>query len=287
VRAYLDLLRRILDEGEWSENRTGVRSIGVWGHMLRFDLRDGFPLVTTKKTHMPSIVTEMLFFVGGFTDVRWLQDRRCRIWNEWATPEQCAARGLEEFDLGPIYGWQWRHFGATYRGLKGERAGSVGYAGEGVDQLRWAQQQLRENPESRQILVSAWNPVDLPKQALPPCHVLVHFRARGGRLHSTMFQRSADCFLGVPFNIAGYSLLAHMMAQACGLEPGVFTHFLSDAHLYENHLEQVRTQLTREPRSLPRLELNPDVRDVTAFRKEDIRLVGYDPYPPLHGEVAV
>ena len=287
MRAYLDLLQRVLDEGEWSENRTGVRSIGIWGHMLRFDLREGFPLVTTKKTHMPSIVKELLFFVGGYTDVRWLQDRKCRIWNEWATAEQCAARGLEEFDLGPVYGWQWRHFGAEYRGMKGEREGSLDYAGEGVDQLLWAQDQLRHHPENRQIVVSAWNPPDKPKQALPPCHVLVHFRAKHGRLHSAMFQRSADCFLGVPFNIASYSLLTHMMAQACGLEPGTFVHFLSDAHLYENHLDQVRIQLVREPRPLPRLELNPDVRDVTGFRREDIRLVGYDPHPALRGEVAV
>jgi len=287
VRVYLDLLQRILDEGTWYENRTGVRTIGVFGHQMAFDLADGFPLVTTKKVHFKSVVTELLFFLGGYTDVRWLQDRKCRIWNEWATEEQCAKRGLPEFDLGPVYGWQWRHFGATYRGMKGEREGSIDYAGEGVDQLLWAQGELRENPDNRQVIVSAWNPVDRPKQALPPCHVMIHFRRMGDTLHASMLQRSADCFLGVPFNIASYALLTRMMAQACGLRPGTFVHFLSDAHLYENHLEQVRTQLAREPRALPRVELDPDVRDITAFTAGDVRLLDYDPHPKLTGEVAV
>jgi thymidylate synthase len=287
VRQYLDLLQRILDEGVWYENRTGVRSIGVWGEMMRFDLADGFPLVTTKKTHMPSIVTELLFFIGGYTDVRWLQDRKCRIWNEWATREHCEARGLQEFDLGPVYGWQWRHFGAEYRGMKGERPGGVDYDGEGVDQLLWAQNELRTNPDNRQVIVNAWNAADKPKQALPPCHVLVHFRVHHGRLNASMFQRSCDCFLGVPFNIASYALLTHLMAQACDLRPGIFTHFLSDAHLYENHLDQVKIQLKREPRPLPRLELDPDVREITEFERKHIRLVGYDPHPALKGKVAV
>ncbi|MDA0372595.1 MAG: thymidylate synthase [Planctomycetota bacterium] len=287
MHAYQDLLRRILDEGEWYENRTGVRCVGVFGHQMSFDLAKGFPLVTTKSVHFPSVVAELLFFVGGYTDVRWLQDRKCRIWNEWATAEQCAKRGQPEFDLGPIYGFQWRHFGATYRGMKGEQEGSTDYAGEGVDQLLWAQQQLRENPDSRQIIVSAWNPVDRPNQALPPCHVLMHFRAIGGRLHCSLFQRSCDSFLGVPFNIASYSLLTLMMAQTTGLEPGTFVHFLSDAHLYENHLDQVREQLAREPRALPTVRLNPDVRCVTGFRTEDVELVGYEPHPKLTGTVAV
>jgi thymidylate synthase len=287
VRVYLDLLQRILDDGTWYENRTGVRTLGVFGHSLTFDLARGFPLVTTKRVHFKSVVTELLFFLGGYTDVRWLQDRKCRIWNEWATAEQCAKRDLPEGDLGPVYGWQWRHFGATYRGAKGERDDSVAYEGEGVDQLRWVQRQILENRDSRQIVLSAWNPVDRPKQALPPCHVLVHFRRMGDTLHGSMFQRSADCFLGVPFNIASYALLIHMMASACGLKPGTFVHFLSDAHLYENHLEQVRTQLSREPRPLPTLELNPEIRDVTAFAADDVRLVGYDPHPKLTGEVAV
>ncbi|MBK8975477.1 MAG: thymidylate synthase [Planctomycetes bacterium] len=287
MRTYLDLLQRILDDGDWYENRTGVRTIGVFGHQMTFDLRQGFPLVTTKKVHFPAVVAELLFFLGGYTDVRWLQDRRCRIWNEWATAEHCARRGLQEFDLGPIYGWQWRHFGARYRGMKGERDGSIDYAGEGVDQVEWAQRQLRENPDSRQILISAWNPVDKPKQALPPCHVSIHLRARAGRLHSCLFQRSADCFLGVPFNIASYALLTLMFAQCCGLEPGTFVHFLSDAHLYENHLDQVREQLRREPRPLPRVRLNPTVTDVREFRMEDVELLDYDPHPKLSGEVAV
>jgi len=287
MRAYLDLLQRILDEGTWSENRTGVRSLGIYGHMLRFDLADGFPLVTTKSVHFRSVVTELLFFVRGYTDARWLQDRKCRIWNEWATAEQCAARGLAEFDLGPIYGWQWRHFGATYRGMAGEREDSVDYRGEGFDQLLWAQEQLRRDPASRQIVINAWSAVDRPKQALPPCHVLIQFRVIRGRLHCAMYQRSADAFLGVPFNIASYALLTHMMAQSCDLLPGAFVHFLADAHLYENHLEQVRTQLGREPRPLPRLELDPSVRDVTAFEAEHIRVAGYDPHAALRGEVAV
>jgi thymidylate synthase len=287
VRAYHDLLRRILDQGEWYENRTGVRCIGVFGHQMSFDLAEGFPLVTTKSVHFRSVVTELLFFLGGHTDVRWLQDRRCRIWNEWATADQCARRGQPEFDLGPIYGFQWRHFGATYRGMKGEREGSVDYAGEGVDQIAWAQQQLRDAPDSRQIVVSAWNPVDRPQQALPPCHVLIHFRAINGRLHCSLFQRSCDSFLGVPFNIASYALLTLMMAQTTGLAPGSFVHFLSDAHLYENHLEQVREQLRREPRPLPTVRLNPEVRDLTAFTEADVELCGYDPHPKLSGTVAV
>lgn len=284
---YQALLRRILDEGTWTENRTGVRTLGVFGHMLEFDLSAGFPLVTTKKTHFPSIVTELLFFVKGYTDVRWLQERKCRIWNEWSTAEQCASRGLEEFDLGPIYGWQWRHFGAEYRGTASDRDGAASYEGQGVDQLLWAQEQLRRNPESRQIVISAWNAKDLPLMALPPCHVLVHFRARGGRLHASMFQRSCDVFLGVPFNIASYALLTHMMAHCVGLAPGTFVHFLSDAHLYENHLEQVREQLRRQPRPLPRLELDAGIREVSEFTAESIRLVGYDPHPALRGAVAV
>jgi thymidylate synthase len=287
VKQYLDLLQRILDEGVWAENRTGVRSRGVWGHVLRFDLSEGFPLVTTKKTHFRSIVTELLFFLRGYTDVRWLQERRCRIWNEWATEEQCRRRGLEEFDLGPIYGWQWRHFGAGYRGMKSDRADAVSYQGEGIDQLLWAQSELRTNPDNRQVIINAWNAVDKPRQALPPCHVLVHFRVYNGSLNATMFQRSCDCFLGVPFNIASYALFTMMMAQCCDLEPGIFAHFLSDAHLYENHMEQVRTQLSREPRPLPRIELNPEVREIDRFTRKDVRLVGYNPHPAIKGEVAV
>ena len=287
MQTYLDLLRRILDEGEWYENRTGVRCLGLFGHQMDFDLAAGFPLVTTKKVHFPAVVTELLFFLGGYTDVRWLQDRKCRIWNEWATAEQCAKRGQPEFDLGPIYGFQWRHFGADYRGMKGERDGQLDYAGEGVDQVLWAQQQLRANPDSRQIVVSAWNPVDRPNQALPPCHVMFHLRAVNGKLHASLLQRSADSFLGVPFNIASYALLTLMFAQTCGLEPGRFVHFLSDAHLYENHLEQVKEQLGREPRPLPTLRLNPAIDCVTKFTAADIELSGYDPHPKLTGSVAV
>lgn len=285
MRPYLDLLQRILDEGTWTENRTGVRTLGVFGHRLAFDLADGFPLVTTKKVHFKSVVTELLFFLRGYTDVRWLQERKCRIWNEWATPEQCAKRGLEPGDLGPVYGWQWRHFGAEYRGTKGDDG--VDYDGQGVDQLAWVLRELRENGDSRQIVLSAWNPVDRPRQALPPCHVLVHFRARNGKLDASMFQRSCDVFLGVPFNIASYALLVHLVARAVGLEPGTFVHFLSDAHLYENHLDQVRTQLAREPRPRPRLEIAGPVREPWDVTADDIALFDYDPHPALRGEVAV
>ena len=287
VQTYHELLRRILDEGDWYENRTGVRTLGIFGHQMTFDLAAGFPLVTTKKVHFPAILTELLFFLGGHTDVRWLQDRKCRIWNEWATAEQCAKRGQPEFDLGPVYGFQWRHFGADYRGMKGERDGALGYEGEGIDQIAWAQDQLRNSPDSRQIVVSAWNPVDKPRQALPPCHVLFHLRAKGGKLHCSLFQRSADVFLGVPFNIASYALLTLMFAHTTGLEPGTFVHFLSDAHLYENHLDQVKEQLTREPRPLPRIRLDDAVTDVRDFRAEHVELVDYDPHPKLTGSVAI
>ena len=287
MRQYLKLLQTILDDGEWTENRTGVRSKSIWGYQMQFDLADGFPLVTTKKTHMRSIITELLFFIHGYTDVRWLQERKCRIWNEWATEEHCRSRGLQEFDLGPIYGWQWRHFGAEYRGMKSDRPDSVNYDEEGVDQLLWVQDQIRTDPDSRQIILNAWNAVDKPQQALPPCHVLVHFRVYGDRLSTHMFQRSCDAFLGVPFNIASYALLAQMMAQAGGLKPGTYTHTFSDVHIYENHMEQVREQLGREPRALPRLELNPEIRDITGFDEHDIHITGYDPHPAIKGKVAV
>jgi thymidylate synthase len=287
MRQYLDLLQTILDDGEWSENRTGVRTKSVWGYQMRFDLADGFPLVTTKKTHMPSITTELLFFLQGYTDVRWLQERKCRIWNEWSTKEHCKARGLEEFDLGPVYGWQWRHSGAEYRGMKSDRPDSISYEGEGVDQLLWAQNQIRTNPDSRQIILNAWNAKDKPQQALPPCHVLMHFRVYGDRLSGHLFQRSCDSFLGVPFNIASYALFLQMMAQTCGLKPGEFIHTLSDAHIYENHMPQVEEQLSREPRPLPGLKLNPTIREITGFDTDDIQITGYDPHPAIKGKVAV
>lgn len=283
---YHDLLMKILNEGELSENRTGVKALGIWGHVMRFDLSKGFPLITTKKIHFKSVVTELVFFLKGYTDVRWLQERKCRIWNEWATAEQCGKRGLPEFDLGPIYGWQWRHFGADYVGMKNDETAAT-YAGKGVDQLLWAQQELRNNPSNRQILMSAWNPVDKPRMALPPCHVLVHFRASHGKLNTLLVQRSCDTFLGVPFNIASYALLTHMMAQACGLFPGEFVHILNDVHIYENHVQQVREQLSREPRPLPSLALNQSIRDIDKFEPEHVSLDGYDPHPAIHGVVAV
>ena len=287
MKQYLELLKKILDEGTWTDNRTGVRCKGLWGETMRFDLSAGFPLVTTKKIPIKSMVTELLFFIKGYTDVRWLQERGCRIWNEWATKEQCEKRGLQEFDLGPVYGWQWRHFGAKYTGMKGDKPECVNYDGQGVDQLMWVQDQLRNNPNNRQVILSAWNPVDFPKQALPPCHVLCHFRVINGKLNTLLLQRSCDSFLGVPWNISGYALLTHLMAQTCNLQVGTFVHVLDDVHIYENHVEQVKEQLSREPRQLPNLKLNTEVKNIQDFTESDIEVIGYHPYATIKAQVAV
>ena len=242
MRQYLDLLNRILREGTPKSDRTGTGTVSVFGHQMRFDLADGFPLLTTKKLHLKSIIHELLWFLAGDTNVRYLQDNGVRIWNEWAD---------EDGDLGHIYGYQWRSW--------------PDYDGGFIDQISEVVNTIRTNPDSRRIIVSAWNVADLGRMNLPPCHVLFQFYVADGRLSLQLYQRSADSFLGVPFNIASYALLLQMMAQVTGLKPGEFIHTLGDAHIYNNHLEQVRLQLTREPRPLPRMVINPDVKDIFGF----------------------
>ena len=264
MRQYLDLLNRILREGTPKSDRTGTGTVSVFGHQMRFDLADGFPLLTTKKLHLKSIIHELLWFLAGDTNVRYLQDNGVRIWNEWAD---------EDGDLGHIYGYQWRSWPA--------------YDGGFIDQISEVVNTIRTNPDSRRIIVSAWNVADLGRMNLPPCHVLFQFYVADGRLSLQLYQRSADSFLGVPFNIASYALLLQMMAQVTGLKPGEFIHTLGDAHIYNNHLEQVRLQLTREPRPLPRMVINPDVKDIFGFKYDDFRLEGYDPHPHIPGKVSV
>jgi thymidylate synthase len=264
MQTYLDLIRRILDEGVRKNDRTGTGTLSVFGHQMRFDLSQGFPLVTTKKLHLKSIIHELIWFLNGDTNIRYLKDHGVRIWDEWAD-----AGG----DLGPVYGKQWR----SWEGANGET----------VDQISWLVNEIRRNPDSRRLVVSAWNPVDVPKMALAPCHCLFQFAVAEGRLSCQLYQRSADVFLGVPFNIASYALLTHMIAQATNLQPGDFVHSLGDAHLYVNHLEQARLQLTRDPRPLPTLRLNPAVRSIFDFRFEDIAIEGYNPHPTIKAPIAV
>jgi thymidylate synthase len=264
MRQYLDLMRRIIDEGvpKGDRTRTGTRSI--FGHQMRFDLADGFPLVTTKKLHLKSIVYELLWFLRGETNVRYLKEHGVSIWNEWADPEG---------ELGPVYGYQWRSW--TSR------------AGETVDQISEVVEQIRTNPDSRRLIVSAWNVADVPRMALPPCHLLFQLYVADGRLSCQMYQRSADVFLGVPFNIASYALLTMMIARVTGLAPGDFVHTLGDAHLYDNHLEQAELQLSREPRQLPTLWIDPSVRSIFDFEYEHFRLENYNPHPHIAAPVAV
>lgn len=264
MKQYLDLLQHIIDHGTDKGDRTGTGTRSVFGYQMRFDLAEGFPLLTTKKLHLKSIIHELLWFLRGDTNVRYLQDNGVRIWNEWADADG---------ELGHIYGFQWRSW--------------PDYAGGSVDQIAQAVDQIRNNPDSRRIIVSAWNVADLPNMNLPPCHALFQFYVAGGRLSLQLYQRSADTFLGVPFNIASYSLLLMMMAQVTGLKPGEFVHTLGDTHLYLNHLDQARLQLTREPRPLPRMVLNPDVTDITGFRYEDFTLEGYDPHPHISAPISV
>ncbi|TKI54189.1 thymidylate synthase [Brevibacillus antibioticus] len=264
MKQYLDLCQRILDEGVTKEDRTGTGTTSVFGHQMRFDLSEGFPMVTTKKLHMKSIIHELLWFLSGDTNVRYLQENGVRIWNEWAD---------ENGDLGPVYGSQWRSF--------------TGRDGKTVDQIQWVIDEIKRNPDSRRLIVSAWNPAELDKMALPPCHLLFQFYVANGKLSCQLYQRSGDTFLGVPFNIASYALLTHMVAHVTGLEVGDFVHTIGDAHLYLNHIEQVKLQLTREPKPLPKLVLNPDVTSIFDFTYEDIEIVGYESHPHIKGEVAV
>jgi thymidylate synthase len=264
MRQYLDLMQRILDEGVHKSDRTGTGTLSLFGAQMRFDLSRGFPLVTTKKLHVKSIVHELLWFLKGDTNVAYLRDNGITIWDEWAD---------ERGELGPVYGYQWRSWPAP--------------DGRHIDQISQVLAELKRNPDSRRLLVSAWNVADIPRMKLAPCHAFFQFYVAQGRLSLQMYQRSADFFLGVPFNIASYSLLALTVAQVCGLEPGEFVHTLGDTHLYLNHLEQAREQLTRQPRQLPVMRLNPAVTDLFAFRYEDFTLEGYEPHAAIRAQVAV
>ena len=264
MQQYLDLMRHVLEHGHRKNDRTGTGTLSIFGYQMRFDLRQGFPLVTTKKLHVRSIIHELLWFLRGDTNVKYLHDNGVTIWDEWAD---------ENGDLGPIYGYQWRSWPTA--------------DGRHIDQISRVIHDIRTNPDSRRLIVSAWNVGDLDKMKLPPCHILFQFYVVDGRLSCQLYQRSADIFLGVPFNIASYTLLTMMVAQVCDLEPAEFIHTLGDAHLYLNHLEQAREQLARAPRPLPRMKLNPAVKDIFAFRYEDFTLEGYDPHPAIKAPVAV
>ncbi|MBK8523965.1 MAG: thymidylate synthase [Betaproteobacteria bacterium] len=264
MQQYLDLMRHVLAHGNEKSDRTGTGTRSVFGWQMRFNLEDGFPVLTTKKLHLRSIIHELLWFLQGDTNIKYLQDNGVRIWDEWAD---------ENGDLGPVYGHQWRHWTTA--------------DGREIDQIVQLVEGLKKNPDSRRHLVSAWNPGDVDRMALPPCHALFQFYVADGRLSCQLYQRSADIFLGVPFNIASYALLTLMLAQVCNLKPGDFVHTLGDAHLYSNHLEQAQLQLSRETRALPTLRINPEVKDLFAFRFEDFTLEGYDPHPHIPAPVAV
>ena len=264
MKQYLDLLDRILTEGHKKTDRTGTGTLSVFGNQMRFNLEDGFPLLTTKKLHLKSIIYELLWFLRGDTNVRWLQEHGVRIWNEWAD---------ENGELGPVYGHQWRSW--------------PDYNGGTIDQIQNVIDLIKDHPDSRRMMVSAWNPAEVEQMALPPCHCLFQFYVADDRLSLQLYQRSADTFLGVPFNIASYALLLQMMAQVTGLKPGEFVHTTGDTHLYLNHLEQARLQLTRTPRPLPTMKINPDVKNLFDFKYEDFELEGYNPYDHIKAEVSV
>ena len=264
MKQYLDLLGHVLEHGTEKPDRTGTGTRSVFGWQMRFDLAEGFPLVTTKKLHLRSIIHELLWFLQGATNTAYLKDNKVSIWDEWAD---------ENGELGPVYGKQWRSW--------------EGADGQAIDQVRWVVDEIRRNPDSRRLIVSAWNVADLPKMALMPCHTLFQFYVANGKLSCQLYQRSGDIFLGVPFNIASYALLTHMVAQVCGLGVGDFVHTLGDAHLYSNHFQQEREQLARTPRALPTLKLNPGVKDIFGFRFEDVAIEGYDPLPAIKAAVAV
>ncbi len=264
MKQYLDLMQKILDEGVFKDDRTGTGTLSIFGHQMRFDLSEGFPVITTKKLHLRSIIHELLWFLRGETNVRYLQENGVRIWNEWAD---------ENGELGPVYGSQWRSWPVC--------------GGDSVDQISKVIEQIKTEPHSRRMIVSAWNVSEIEKMRLPPCHLLFQFYVAEGRLSCQLYQRSADVFLGVPFNIASYALLTMMIAQVCGLQPGDFVHTLGDTHLYTNHLDQARLQLARDPLSLPVMKLNPDVESIFEFKYEDFDLVGYQAHPHIRAEVSV
>ena len=279
-QAYLDLLQHVLTHGTEKGDRTGTGTLSNFGAQLRFDLADGFPLLTTKKVHFKSIVYELFWFLSGSTHVDYLQENNVRIWNEWATADQTARFNRPAGDLGPVYGHQWRNYGAT----KDENGI---YNNDGIDQISQVIEQIKNNPNSRRLIVSGWNPAEAEQVALPPCHTLFQFFVADNKLSCQLYQRSADLFLGVPFNIASYALLTHMVAQVCGLEVGEFVWTGGDCHIYQNHREQVELQLTRELYTLPTLTLNPDVTDIFAFNYDDISVDGYESHPAIKAQVAV
>ncbi|HEY2791253.1 MAG TPA: thymidylate synthase [Micromonosporaceae bacterium] len=264
MRAYLDLLQHVLEHGTEKGDRTGTGTRSVFGWQMRFDLADGFPLVTTKKVYVRSIVHELIWFLSGETNIKYLKDNNVGIWDEWAD---------EDGELGPVYGKQWRSWDCP--------------DGRTIDQIAWVTEEIKRNPNSRRLLVSAWNVADIEAMALPPCHTMFQFYVADGRLSCQLYQRSADIFLGVPFNIASYALLTHLMAEACGLRPGEFVHTLGDAHLYNNHVDAARTQLARDPRPLPRLVLPAGITSPSAFKFEDVQIEGYDPHPAIKAPIAV
>jgi len=264
MKQYLELLDHVLKHGIEKHDRTGTGTISVFGYQMRFDLEEGFPVLTTKKLHLKSIIHELLWFISGDTNIKYLQDNGVRIWNEWADADG---------NLGPVYGYQWRSWPAA--------------DGRKIDQLTEVINNIKQSPDSRRLIVSAWNVGEIHKMALPPCHVLFQFYVAGGRLSCQLYQRSCDIFLGVPFNIASYSMLTMMIARVTGLVPGEFIHTLGDAHIYLNHIDQVRLQLTREPYPLPRMEINPSVKDITGFRFEDFKLTDYVAHPAIKGEISV
>ena len=264
MKQYLELVKHVLDNGVFKGDRTGTGTKSVFGYQMRFNMADGFPLLTTKKVHLKSIIHELLWFLQGSTNVHYLQENGVRIWNEWAA---------DDGELGPIYGYQWRSW--------------PNYDGGHIDQISDVIEQIKHNPDSRRLIVSAWNVAQVPQMALPPCHTLFQFYVADGKLSLQLYQRSGDIFLGVPFNIASYALLLLMVAQVTGLEPGEYIHTLGDAHIYSNHFDQVNEQLQRTPRHLPRMVLNPDVKRIFDFRYDDFKLEDYDPYPPIKGVVAV
>ncbi|WFF38184.1 thymidylate synthase [Moraxella nasibovis] len=280
MKQYLELLSHILNNGDDKGDRTGTGTRSVFGYQMRFNLADGFPLLTTKKVHMKSIIYELLWFIKGDTNVKYLQDNGVTIWDEWATAEQTARFGRQAGDLGAVYGHQWRNFGAS----KDERGE---YNQDGFDQLSWLINEIKTNPNSRRLIVSGWNPIEAGQVALPPCHTLFQFFVVNNKLSCQLYQRSADVFLGVPFNIASYALLTHMIAQVCDLEVGEFIWTGGDTHLYHNHFEQAKLQLTREPLPLCQLELNPDVKDLFDFKFDDIKIVNYQSHERITAPVAV